>query len=153
MTIGAANLYSMMGTSRSQNPSLGGGFSPTPGSSAGTSTMQPGTSGAARALERAQSLAQQSAGISGAASSSQGGATESSGDQSRLEQVSEDFEALFVQQMLGSMRETLNKENDLFYGGMAQDHFQDMLYKEYAKMIAKRGDFGIAEMIQSQYGK
>jgi flagellar protein FlgJ len=148
MTIGAANLYSMMGTSRSQNPSLGGGFSPTPGSSAGTSTMQPGTSGAARALERAQSLAQQSAGISGSTSASAGGE-----GQSRLEQVSEDFEALFVQQMLGSMRETLNKENDLFYGGMAQDHFQDMLYKEYAKMIAKRGDFGIAEMIQSQYGK
>ena len=148
MTIGAANLYSMMGTSRSQNPSLGGGFSPTPGSSAGTSTMQPGTSGAARALERAQSLAQQSAGISGSTSASAGGE-----EQSRLEQVSEDFEALFVQQMLGSMRETLNKENDLFYGGMAQDHFQDMLYKEYAKMIAKRGDFGIAEMIQSQYGK
>lgn len=148
MTIGAANLYSMMGTSRSQNPSLGGGFSPTPGSSAGASTMQPGTSGAARALERAQSLAQQSAGISGSTSASAGGE-----GQSRLEQVSEDFEALFVQQMLGSMRETLNKENDLFYGGMAQDHFQDMLYKEYAKMIAKRGDFGIAEMIQSQYGK
>ena len=125
MTIGAANLYSMMGTSRSQNPSLGGGFSPTPGSSAGTSTMQPGTSGAARALERAQSLAQQSAGISGSTSASAGGE-----EQSRLEQVSEDFEALFVQQMLGSMRETLNKENDLFYGGMAQYHFQDKLYKE-----------------------
>lgn len=68
-----------------------------------------------------------------------------------LEEAAGQFEALFVEQMLSAMRDTLNKENRLFDGGMAEGYFEDMLYKEYADTIAKQGDLGIADMIVDQY--
>lgn len=81
-----------------------------------------------------------------------GNVSELSGDpQTKLEEVAREFEALFVEQMLSSMRETLQPENDLFYGGLGQDVFQDMLYEEYARTIAKTSSLGIAEMITKQY--
>jgi len=72
-------------------------------------------------------------------------------DRTRLRAVAEEFESLFAKQMLDSMRDTLNPETDLFNGGMAQDIFDDMLYDEYARMIAKSGTLGIADLIVKQY--
>lgn len=69
----------------------------------------------------------------------------------QLEVVANEFEALFVKQMLDAMRQTLSPENDLFYGGFAQETFEDMLYEEYARKIAHTGDLGIAEAITRQY--
>jgi flagellar protein FlgJ len=69
-------------------------------------------------------------------------------DDARLAEVAEDFEALFVEQMLSSMRDTLNKESRMLHGGMGEDYFEDMLYTEYARVMAKRTDFGISEMIR-----
>lgn len=71
----------------------------------------------------------------------------------QLKAVAQEFESLFAKQMLDSMRDTLSPDNDLFYGGMAQDIFQDMLYEEYARMLAKTGSLGIAEIIYQQYEK
>jgi peptidoglycan hydrolase FlgJ len=85
--------------------------------------------------------------------SSIGEVTSLSSDAGRqLEEVATEFEALFVKQMLDAMRKTLRPENDLFYGGMAQETFQDMLYEEYARKIAQTGNLGIAEVITRQYG-
>jgi len=72
-------------------------------------------------------------------------------DRSRLEAVAKEFESLFAKQMLDSMRDTLSKEDDMLNGGMAQDIFDDMLYEEYARMMANTGSLGIADMIVSQY--
>jgi Rod binding domain-containing protein len=70
---------------------------------------------------------------------------------SELQDVAGKFEALFVEQMLSTMRDTLNKEDRLFDGGMAEEYFKDMLYEEYAAKIADQGDLGIADMIVDQY--
>ena len=72
-------------------------------------------------------------------------------DQERLRAVASEFETLFAKQLLDTMRATLNTENDMFHGGMAQDIFEDMLYEEYARMMAKTGSLGIAEIIYNQY--
>lgn len=72
-------------------------------------------------------------------------------DNARMKEVSEEFEALFVEQMLSQMRDTLNTEDRMLHGGMGEDYFNDMLYREYAKIMAKRTDFGIAEMIQDSF--
>lgn len=72
-------------------------------------------------------------------------------DQTRLRAVAKEFESLFAKQMLDSMRDTLNKEDDMFNGGMAQDIFDDMLYEEYARMMANTGSLGIADLIVNQY--
>ena len=71
-------------------------------------------------------------------------------DDQALRSVAEDFEALFVKQMLGSMRSTLDPESDLLHGGLSQDIFEDMLYDEYARVMAKTGSIGIADMIYNQ---
>ena len=74
-------------------------------------------------------------------------------DRTKLKAVATEFEVLFAKQMLDSMRATLNTENDLFHGGMAQDIFEDMLYEEYARMMARTGSLGVADIIYNQYEK
>lgn len=58
-----------------------------------------------------------------------------------------EFESLFVEMMLRTMRETLNKEDNLLYGGQAEDIFSDMLYSEYAKSISKNSQLGLADAV------
>lgn len=67
-----------------------------------------------------------------------------------LRAVAQEFEALFIKQMLSSMRETLDSGSDMLHGGMSQDIFEDMLYDEYSKVMAKTGDLGIANLIYDQ---
>lgn len=69
----------------------------------------------------------------------------------RLRTVAEDFEAIFIKQMLESMRSTLNPENRLVDTGMAGEIYEDMLYDEYAQTMSKSGGFGLADMIVNQY--
>jgi flagellar protein FlgJ len=72
-------------------------------------------------------------------------------NQARLKEVSEEFESLFLEQMLSAMRDTLNKEDRMLHGGMGEEYFGDMLYREYAKVMAKSTDFGIAEMVRGSF--
>jgi flagellar protein FlgJ len=69
---------------------------------------------------------------------------------SELYKASEDFEALFIKQMLDVMRKTIHKEDDLLGGGLGQDVYEDMLYDEYAKKMASTAQFGLADMIYKQ---
>lgn len=66
-----------------------------------------------------------------------------------LKEACRDFEAIFIKQMLDSMKKTV-PENSLMKSGMAEDIFEDMLYQEYASIISKSGDLGIAEMVYKQ---
>jgi Rod binding domain-containing protein len=68
----------------------------------------------------------------------------------KLREASRDFEAIFIKQMLDAMRKNLPKAG-LLDGGMAEEIFEDMLYEERAKLIAKTGPLGIADMIYNQY--
>ncbi|SIQ08890.1 flagellar protein FlgJ [Alkalispirochaeta americana] len=69
----------------------------------------------------------------------------------QLRQVAQDFEAIFMKQMLDSMRGTLNSENRLVDTGMAGEFYEDMLYDEYAQIMAKTGGIGLADMIVKQH--
>lgn len=76
--------------------------------------------------------------------------TRSAGDDAALREAAQQFEALFVKQMLNSMRATLDTKSDMLYGGLSQDIFEDMLYDEYSRIFAKTGDLGIADLIYRQ---
>ncbi|RKX82820.1 MAG: muramidase [Spirochaetes bacterium] len=67
----------------------------------------------------------------------------------KVKQACSDFEAIFIKQMLDSMRKTVEKTS-LLGGGMAEDIFEDMIYDEYAKKMSKTGDFGIKDMLYKQ---
>ncbi len=67
-------------------------------------------------------------------------------EKDRLLDACKDFEALFIKQMLDSMRNTVQKTG-LIDGGMAENIFEDMLFDEYSKIMSKTGSFGIAELM------
>lgn len=71
-------------------------------------------------------------------------------DATRLREVASDFEAIFIKQMLDSMRNTLNPDNRLVDTGMAGEIYDDMLYDEYAQIMAKTGGIGLADLIVKQ---
>ena len=67
----------------------------------------------------------------------------------KLRQACEDFESIFIKQMLKSMKKTINKSG-MFDGGFAEEIYDDMLYDEYAKKMTKTAGFGIAETLYKQ---
>ena len=75
-----------------------------------------------------------------------------SGEDDRLKQACSDFQAIFVKQMLDSMRKTVNKTG-LLDGGQAEKIFEDMLYDEYAQKISKTGDLGLDDMMYQQLSR
>ena len=60
-----------------------------------------------------------------------------------------DFEAIFLEQMLKAMRKTINRSGFLS-GGFAEEVYEDMLYSEYAKNMAKSAGFGLASKLYNQ---
>ncbi|WP_024655019.1 rod-binding protein [Borrelia hispanica] len=68
----------------------------------------------------------------------------------KLYEAALEFEAIFVNQMLKSMKNSLNKENNLINGGQTEEIFEDMIYSERAKQIAKSKSFRLADVIYNQ---
>ena len=68
---------------------------------------------------------------------------------SELYKACEDFESIFIKQMLNVMRKSVQKSG-LLESGMSQEIFEDMLYDEYAKKMAQTAQFGLASMIYDQ---
>jgi flagellar protein FlgJ len=67
----------------------------------------------------------------------------------KMMDVCYEMESLFIGIMLKSMRNTV-QESDFFGQNLANDIFRDMLYDEYAKMMARSDQFGIARQIDDQ---
>lgn len=69
-----------------------------------------------------------------------------------LKKAAERFEAIFVRQLIGSMRQARLADEDLF-GSSATDNFREMADARTADSIASLGRFGIAKMIELQLAK
>ena len=63
--------------------------------------------------------------------------------------VAEQFEGVFLNQMLSAMFEGIG-ENDVFGGGYAEDTYRDLLTETYADTITKSGGIGIADSIMRE---
>jgi Rod binding domain-containing protein len=75
------------------------------------------------------------------------------GDASRdpskaIRKTAEQFEAYFIQQMMKTMRESIEK-SDLVDGGN-MEMYQDLMDKEVSLSMAKRGGMGMADMLERQ---
>lgn len=70
-------------------------------------------------------------------------------DSEALRKTCEEFEAIFVKQMLKEMRGTL-PDGGLLPRSMGQDYFQEMMDAEVAKAAAVKGHFGIGEALFRQ---
>jgi Rod binding domain-containing protein len=66
------------------------------------------------------------------------------GDKARAQEVANDFEALFLQQMLSAMRQGLAEDGPL---GGPDGAFGSLLVAEQAKLISRAGGIGVADQI------
>lgn len=74
-------------------------------------------------------------------------------DQKKLKKAAQEFEAIFIQQMLDAMDKTIDRENSLLSGGGAEDYWRGMLNQEIAQSMSNRiggSGFGLAESIYRQ---
>jgi Rod binding domain-containing protein len=65
-----------------------------------------------------------------------------------VRQTAEQFEDYFIQQMMKTMRESIEK-SDLVEGGNIE-MYQDLMDKEVSLSMAKRGGMGLADMLERQ---
>ncbi len=77
------------------------------------------------------------------------GAEDKEKAKARLKEISYEVEALFINQLLKEMRASIHKSS-LFHGGAAENIFEDMLFDEYAKLMAKSDQFGLSHQIYNQ---
>ena len=70
-------------------------------------------------------------------------------DDDKLREAANDFEAIFIQQMLKTMRKT-SFESDLLPKSEGEKVFQSLLDEQYALLSAKSGSLGLSEMIYQQ---
>ncbi len=69
----------------------------------------------------------------------------------QLREAAEAFEAVFLRQMIGSMRQAKLTDDDLF-GSQAGDQFRDLADGKLAENMANGNSFGIAELLMQQFG-
>ena len=67
-----------------------------------------------------------------------------------LAKAAEQFEAIFLRQMMGAMRSASLSEG--LTDSSATDQFRDMADARTADSMAKTGSLGIAELLLSQFG-
>ena len=70
-------------------------------------------------------------------------------EDAKLREAANEFEAIFIQQMLKSMRKT-SLESDFLPKSEGEKIFRSMLDEQYAKLSAKSGSLGLGQMIYQQ---
>ncbi len=71
------------------------------------------------------------------------------GDEAKLREAANEFEAIFIQQMLKTMRKT-SLESEFIKKSEGEKIFRSMLDEQYAIISAKSGSPGLGEMIFQQ---
>ena len=66
----------------------------------------------------------------------------------KLEEAAQDFEAVFITEMMKPMFKGI-KTDGLFGGGKGEEVFRGFLLQEYGKIVAKSGTFGIADHVKA----
>ena len=67
----------------------------------------------------------------------------------QLRDVAEQFESIFIHQMLKQARQSKLAEG--IFNSEAQDTFNNMLDMEYSEILSKKNNFGIAEALIKQF--
>lgn len=70
-------------------------------------------------------------------------------DQMRARETAEDFEAVFLAQMLGHMKLGIDPDSE-FGGGKGEEAFQSMVAEKYGEAMTEMGGIGIADAIYKE---
>ncbi len=74
-------------------------------------------------------------------------ASKADNDMQKLEDAAEDFEAVFLAEMMKPMFETVEVD-DTFGGGKGEEVFRSFLVQEYGKILAATGNVGISQEVK-----
>jgi len=66
-----------------------------------------------------------------------------------LRKAAQGFEALFLRQVIGSMRQA--KLGDDLFGSSATNTYREMSDKQLADALAQKGSIGIAALVEAQH--
>lgn len=66
-----------------------------------------------------------------------------------IEKAAQDFEAMFLTEMLKPMFEGIEPD-PMFGGGKGEEMFQGMMLEEYGKVMAARGGIGLADYVKAE---
>lgn len=69
-----------------------------------------------------------------------------------LRKAAQGFEAVFLREMIGSMRKAKLADEDLF-GSSATDNFRELADANTAESMSGLGQFGIAALVEAQLAK
>lgn len=67
----------------------------------------------------------------------------------KIREVAEQFEAMFVSEMLKPIFSGINVD-PVFGGGHGEEAFRSMMIDEYGKAIAGKGNMGVADNVEAQ---
>ncbi len=67
----------------------------------------------------------------------------------KIEEKAQDFEAVFMTQMMQHMFSGIETD-ELFGGGAGEEIMKTLLFDEYGKTIAQAGGMGISDQIQNE---
>ncbi len=70
-------------------------------------------------------------------------------DQAAARAAAEEFEAVFLAQMMAHMFEGISTDGP-FSGGQAEQVYRSMLVNEYGRIASRSGGFGIADHVMSE---
>lgn len=70
-------------------------------------------------------------------------------DEEKAAKTAQDFEAVFISQMLTPMFEGIEPDG-MFGGGSAENIYKSMMLQEYGKLMAANGGLGIADSVKTQ---
>ena len=68
----------------------------------------------------------------------------------QIEHAAQDFEAVFISEVLKPMFEEINNPDPLFGGGHGEKVFNGMMLQEYGKLMAEQGGIGIASHVKAE---
>lgn len=71
------------------------------------------------------------------------------GNKEDVRKAAEEFESVFISQMLGHMFKDIGTD-PMFGGGQAEGIYRDLLVDEYGKTMTRAGGIGIADTIERQ---
>lgn len=73
-----------------------------------------------------------------------------SGDTNAIRKAAEDFEAIFISQMMNHMFKNVAEGGGMFGGGQGESMWKGVYLDEISKSIAGRGGVGVADAIERQ---
>ena len=71
------------------------------------------------------------------------------GTLAQIKKAAQDYEGVFVSQMLGKMFEGISTDG-MFGGGQGEQMFRSLMLDEYGKKIASQGGIGLADQVTKE---